>query len=112
MVTEVKRREEEKTLTPRPASPMASPWEEMDRMFNEFGRQGWLHPFSWGWPKEMEAMGRLSSFIIHDLKNMTSMLSLVAQNAEEHMDNPDFQKDAINTISNTSQRINTIIGKR
>ncbi len=61
--------------------------------------------------KEMEAMGRLSSFIIHDLKNMTSMLSLVAQNAEEHMNNPDFQKDAIRTISNTTQKINTIIGK-
>ncbi len=61
--------------------------------------------------KEMEAIGRLSSFIIHDLKNATSMLSLVAQNAEEHMDNPDFQKDAISTISNTSQKINIIIGK-
>jgi putative PEP-CTERM system histidine kinase len=61
--------------------------------------------------KEMEAMGRLSSFIIHDLKNATSMLSLIAQNAEEHIDNPDFQKDAIKAISNTSGKINTIIEK-
>ena len=61
--------------------------------------------------KEMEAMGRLSSFIIHDLKNATSMLSLIAQNAEHHIDNPDFQKDAIRAISNTSKKINSIIDK-
>ncbi len=61
--------------------------------------------------KEMEAMGKLSSFILHDLKNATSMLSLIAQNAEEHIHNPDFQMDAIKAISNTSEKINRIIGK-
>ncbi len=61
--------------------------------------------------KEMEAMGRLSSFIIHDLKNATSMLSLIVQNAEEHIDNPAFQRDAIKAISNTSEKIKGIIGK-
>lgn len=61
--------------------------------------------------KEMEAMGRLSSFILHDLKNATSMLSLIVQNAEEHIENPDFQRDAIKAVSNTSEKINAIIGK-
>lgn len=61
--------------------------------------------------KEMEAMGRLSSFIIHDLKNAANMLSLLAQNAEEHIDNPDFQRDAIRSVSNTSEKIKGIIGK-
>jgi putative PEP-CTERM system histidine kinase len=61
--------------------------------------------------KEMEAMGRLSSFILHDLKNATSMLSLIVQNAEEHIDNPDFQRDAIKAVSNTSEKIKGIIGK-
>lgn len=61
--------------------------------------------------KEMEAMGRLSSFILHDLKNATSMLSLIVQNAEEHIEDPDFQKDAIKAVSNTSEKINAIIGK-
>ncbi len=61
--------------------------------------------------KEMEAVGRLSSFIIHDLKNATSKLSLIAQNAEEHMDNPHFQKDATKAILNTSEKINNIIVK-
>ena len=61
--------------------------------------------------KEMEAMGKLSSFILHDLKNATSMLSLIVQNAEEHIDNPEFQRDAIKAISNTSAKIEAIIGK-
>jgi hypothetical protein len=61
--------------------------------------------------KEMEAMGRLSSFIIHDLKNSATMLSLIAQNAKEHIDNPDFQRDAIRAVSNTSEKIKGIIDK-
>jgi hypothetical protein len=61
--------------------------------------------------KEMEAVGRLSSFIIHDLKNSATMLSLIAQNAEEHIDNPDFQRDAMRAVSNTSEKIKGIIDK-
>ncbi|KPK31761.1 MAG: hypothetical protein AMK70_11805 [Nitrospira bacterium SG8_35_1] len=61
--------------------------------------------------KEMEAVGRVSSFIVHDLKNAASMLSLTAQNAEEHIDDPDFQRDAIRTISNSADRIKKIIQK-
>jgi putative PEP-CTERM system histidine kinase len=61
--------------------------------------------------KEMEAIGKLSSFIIHDLKNAASMLTLLAQNAEEHMNNPDFQRDAIRSVSNTAEKINDIMQK-
>ena len=56
MVTGEKRRNEEKTLQPRPVSPVMSPFHDMDRWFDEFGRQGLLSPFSWYWPKEMETM--------------------------------------------------------
>ena len=33
-----------------------TPWDEMERWFDEFGRRGWLHPVSWEWPRHMEAM--------------------------------------------------------
>ena len=59
---------------------------------------------------ELEAFHRLSSFIMHDLKNTTSMLSLVAQNAEEHFHNPEFQKDALQTISEAVARMKKMIG--
>jgi len=51
--------------------------------------------------RAMAAVARISSFVIHDLKNLTTGLSLVVDNAEEHIGNPDFQQDAIATIRTT-----------
>jgi len=59
---------------------------------------------------EMEAFHRLSSFIMHDLKNTTSMLSMVAENANKHFDNPEFQNDAFQTISEAVSRMKKMIG--
>ncbi|MCK5481531.1 MAG: Hsp20/alpha crystallin family protein [Gammaproteobacteria bacterium] len=57
MTTREKSREKEKALQPRATSPMTSPWEEMEQWFNEFGRRGWLHPFTRDWPtQELESM--------------------------------------------------------
>ncbi|NOZ68783.1 MAG: PEP-CTERM system histidine kinase PrsK [Deferribacteres bacterium] len=61
--------------------------------------------------REMEAMGKLSSFIVHDLKNAAARLSLIAQNAGEHIDNPDFQRDAVRAVANTSEKIRDIVEK-
>ncbi len=61
--------------------------------------------------RAMEAAGKVSSFIMHDLRNAASMLPLILQTAEDHMDNPEFQKDAIRTISKTSEKINNIMVK-
>ncbi len=55
MATGEKTRKGERSLQQRPAAPVMNPWDEMERWFNDFGRRGWLHPFSWDWPKEMEA---------------------------------------------------------
>jgi len=59
---------------------------------------------------ELEAFHRLSSFIMHDLKNTTSMLSMVAENAEKHFHNPEFQKDALTTISGAVAKMKKMIG--
>ena len=61
--------------------------------------------------KEVEAFGRMSSFIMHDLKNLTNSLSLVSQNARNNINNPEFQKDAIKTIDSTVNRMKGLIGK-
>jgi putative PEP-CTERM system histidine kinase len=61
--------------------------------------------------REFEAVGKLSSFIIHDLKNAASLLTLVTQNAHEHMNNPQFQKDAMTSVASTSEKIKVIIQK-
>jgi putative PEP-CTERM system histidine kinase len=61
--------------------------------------------------REMESFNKLSSFILHDLKNFISMLSLLLQNAEERLKNPDFQKSVLITISDTVERMKNLITK-
>lgn len=61
--------------------------------------------------KEMEAFSKMSSFIMHDLKNLTNSLSLVSQNAQNNMDNPEFQRDTIRTIDQTVSRMKKVIGR-
>jgi len=51
--------------------------------------------------RAMAAVSKISTFVIHDLKNLTTGLSLCVDNAEEYIGNPDFQKDAIATMRNT-----------
>jgi putative PEP-CTERM system histidine kinase len=51
--------------------------------------------------RAMAAVSRISTFVIHDLKNLTTGLSLCVDNAEEYIGNPNFQKDAITTMRNT-----------
>jgi hypothetical protein len=51
--------------------------------------------------RALTAVSRISAFVIHDLKNLTTGLSLCVDNAEEYIGNPDFQKDAITTMRNT-----------
>ncbi|HDH50613.1 MAG TPA: PEP-CTERM system histidine kinase PrsK, partial [Nitrospirae bacterium] len=59
--------------------------------------------------REVEVFYRMSSFIAHDLKNLTNSLSLTSQNARYNMDNPEFQRDTINTINNTVSRMKGLI---
>jgi hypothetical protein len=59
--------------------------------------------------RAMAAVSRISTFVIHDLKNLTSGLSLVVDNAAEHISNPDFQQDAIRTVKNTLNKMKNLI---
>jgi signal transduction histidine kinase len=59
--------------------------------------------------REVEALNRVSSFILHDLKNCVSMLSLVTQNAERLGDDPAFQRDARRTMAETVRTMREII---
>lgn len=61
--------------------------------------------------KEIDTFNKMSSFVMHDLKNLTNSLSLVNQNAKYNMDKPEFQKDAMQTIENTVSRMKGLIDK-
>lgn len=59
--------------------------------------------------RQMESFNRFASFVIHDLKNTTGMLSLVAENARDNIGNADFQRDALDTIRRSVDKMQKLI---
>jgi putative PEP-CTERM system histidine kinase len=55
--------------------------------------------------REAEAFRTFSTFLLHDLKNFASTLSLIAKNAARHHGNPDFQHDAFQSILDTAEQM-------
>lgn len=60
--------------------------------------------------REMEAFQTMSTFFVHDLKNVASTLSLMLTNLPIHFDNPAFREDALKAVSKSVGRINDLIG--
>jgi putative PEP-CTERM system histidine kinase len=59
--------------------------------------------------KQFEACNRLTSYVMHDLKNLIAQLSLVVSNAAKHKNNPRFMEDAIVTVDNSVQKMNRLL---
>jgi putative PEP-CTERM system histidine kinase len=55
--------------------------------------------------KEKEAFNTFSTFVLHDLKNFASTLSLIAKNAVKFQNNPEFQKDSFDSIYETAEKM-------
>ncbi|WP_321532699.1 XrtA/PEP-CTERM system histidine kinase PrsK [uncultured Desulfuromonas sp.] len=58
---------------------------------------------------EMAAIGRVSTFVIHDLKNLVSSLALVVDNARDYIDDAEFRADMFETLDNTVENMNRLI---
>lgn len=61
--------------------------------------------------RSVEAVGNLATFVVHDLKNLVATVSLILQNAGEHLDNPQFQQDMLHSLRNTSEKMHGLIGR-
>ncbi len=61
--------------------------------------------------QRFDEFNRRFAFIMHDLKNMVSQLTLVARNAERHADNPEFRADMVATLAETSNRMNALLAR-
>jgi len=59
--------------------------------------------------REMAAVGRVSTFVMHDLKNLVSAVSLMVDNAKEYIAIPEFQEELLNSLSNTVKKMQTLI---
>jgi putative PEP-CTERM system histidine kinase len=89
-------------------------WEDSD-LIKTAGRQVAVHlaqleaSRSLAEAQQFEACNRLSTYVMHDLKNLIAQLSLVVTNAAKHKNNPQFMEDAINTVDNSVQKMNRLL---
>jgi|GEM_PF-1092104 len=58
--------------------------------------------------KETEAFRTFSTFLLHDLKNFASTLSLIAKNSSRHQDKPEFQRDAFRSVFEIAERMKNL----
>lgn len=61
--------------------------------------------------ERFDEFNRRFAFILHDIKNMLSQISLLAANAERHADNPAFRADMVLTLRETADRMNGLIAR-
>ncbi|MXO73969.1 PEP-CTERM system histidine kinase PrsK [Altererythrobacter aerius] len=54
---------------------------------------------------------RRIAFVMHDIKNLASQMSLLARNAERHADNPEFRKDMLVTLTKSAEKLNALLAR-
>jgi putative PEP-CTERM system histidine kinase len=54
---------------------------------------------------------RRIAFVMHDIKNLASQLSLLARNAELHADKKEFRDDMLVTLRNSADKLNALIAR-
>lgn len=61
--------------------------------------------------REFDSFNRKFAFVVHDIKNLMSQLSLMVKNAEKHSDNPEFQKDMLLTVQDSVKKMNSLLSR-
>ncbi|WP_370309586.1 XrtA/PEP-CTERM system histidine kinase PrsK [Sphingobium abikonense] len=103
-------------LLARPPVDRRLDWEDLD-MLRAAGRQAASHiseaqgQQALADAQRFDEFNRRFAFILHDVKNLVSQLSLLTHNAERHADNPDFRADMILTLKESVGRMNAMLGR-
>jgi len=61
--------------------------------------------------RQFESFNRMSTFVVHDLKNLIFQLSLLLSNADKHKYNPEFQEDMIQTVNLSVGKMKRLLEK-
>jgi len=61
--------------------------------------------------RRFDEFNRRFAFIMHDIKNLVSQLTLVARNAERHADNPEFRADMIATLQGSVKKMHDLLAR-
>jgi putative PEP-CTERM system histidine kinase len=59
--------------------------------------------------RKFEAFNRMSAFVVHDLKNIVTQLSLMMKNAKRLHDNPEFQEDMLMTVESSLEKMRRLM---
>ncbi len=59
--------------------------------------------------RKFDAFNRMSAFVVHDLKNIVTQLSLMMSNARRLQANPEFQQDMLMTVENSLDRMRQLM---
>jgi putative PEP-CTERM system histidine kinase len=101
-------------LLARPRINRTLDWEDLD-MLRVVGRQvaSYLAESrsqeSLSEVQRFDEFNRRMAFIMHDIKNLVSQMSLLAGNAKRHADNPEFQADMIETLQDSADKMNGLL---
>jgi putative PEP-CTERM system histidine kinase len=58
-----------------------------------------------------DEFNRRMAFVMHDIKNLASQLSLLAANAQKHADNPAFRADMLVTLRNSADKLSALLAR-
>lgn len=100
----------------RPRLPRPLDWEDLD-MMRTVGRQlaSYLAEASsqqeLSEARQFEQFNRRFAFVMHDIKNLVSQLSILTRNAEKHASNPDFQADMVDTLRGSVGKMNDLLAR-
>jgi putative PEP-CTERM system histidine kinase len=100
----------------RPRLQRALDWEDLD-MIRVVGRQlaSYLAEATsqkaLAEAQQFEQFNRRFSFVVHDIKNLVSQLSILARNAKKHADNPEFQADMVDTLQSSVSKLNDLLAR-
>ncbi|WP_426165191.1 XrtA/PEP-CTERM system histidine kinase PrsK [Sandarakinorhabdus sp. DWP1-3-1] len=101
----------ERTVAPRTLN-----WEDYD-LLRTLGRQAASYiaesstQMALDDAAKFDEFNRRFAFIMHDIKNLVSQLSLVARNAERHADNPAFRADMVATLQSSVGKMNDMLAR-
>ena len=59
--------------------------------------------------RKFDAFNRMSAFVVHDLKNIVTQLSLMLKNAERLRDNREFQEDMLLTVESSLEKMRRLM---
>lgn len=59
--------------------------------------------------RNLHDYGKRFSFVAHDIKNVSSQLALLLNNAQIHIRNPDFQDDMLDTVRASVEKIDRLL---